>query len=171
MEREDVTMEDFLRRRLNPFLLISTVAVLTILAGLSVTYQDVLSEKVSDNQQLEQELEDKNSRISTLEGRVSNLTGSLSRARQDLAATVNETRRQENLIEELQGEVSSLEDEVSTLEDTVAEKESTIGDLEDEVDTLEVEISNRESNLETICGDVPAENMTDDAEDACDGWW
>ncbi|MDY6765876.1 MAG: hypothetical protein SVW77_00755 [Candidatus Nanohaloarchaea archaeon] len=163
-------VKEFLRRRLNPFLLVSTVVVLAILAGLSVTYQDVLSEKVSTNQQLRQTVEEKNVRIATLENRTANLSTRLAAARQDLAATVNETQRQEQLITDLESAVTSLNSTVQSLRSTVASQEATIADLESEVETQESEIVALKDNLTLICEDVPASNMTDAAADACERW-
>ncbi|MDY6770064.1 MAG: hypothetical protein SVU88_03760 [Candidatus Nanohaloarchaea archaeon] len=163
-------MEEFLRRRLNPFLLVSTVVVLAILAGLSVTYQDVLSEKVSTNKQLRQTVQEKQARISTLENRTANLSTALAAARQDLAVTVNETQRQEQLIAGLRETVTSLNSTVQSLQATVASQKTTISDLEAEVEAQETELAALKDNLTVICGDVPEANMTDAAADACDRW-
>ncbi len=163
-------MQEFLRRRLNPFLLISTVVVLTILAGLSVTYQDVLSEKVSTNQELRQTVEEKNDRISVLEDRNTNLTTELATARQDLSATINETQRQEAEIEDLEDTVAARESTIDSLETTIADKNATIDDLRSTIDTKEDTINNLLDLLDTICTETPDGNMTSDANDACDDW-
>ncbi|MDY6761658.1 MAG: hypothetical protein SVY41_01290 [Candidatus Nanohaloarchaea archaeon] len=163
-------MQEFLRRRLNPFLLVSTVVVLAILAGLSVTYQDVLSEKVSTNQQLRETVQEKKARIATLENRTANLSSALTAARQDLRVTVNETQRQEQVITDLESTVASLNDTVQSLQATVASQEASIADLKDTVAEQEDEIAALEDNLTVICEDVPEANMTDAAADACDRW-
>ncbi|MFB6207943.1 MAG: hypothetical protein ABEJ69_01190, partial [Candidatus Nanohaloarchaea archaeon] len=67
-----------LKRRLNPFLLISTVLVLSLLAGMSVVYQSQLHDLVSSKKDLSQELQQKNQRIAELEARNSNLSSRLS---------------------------------------------------------------------------------------------
>lgn len=163
-------MEEFLRRRLNPFLLISTVVVLAILAGLSVTYQDVLSDKVSTNQELRETLDDRNARISTLEAENANLTAELGLTEQDLASTINETARQEREIQGLESSVSSLEASVSSLETTVSQQEENITSLQAEVDEQSLTIDNLEANLSIIC-ETPNENLTAEADDLCDTWW
>lgn len=166
-------MQEFLRRRLNPFLLISTVVVLGILAGLSVTYQDVLSEKVSTNKQLQADLQEKRSRVVTLENMTQNLSTALSRTRQDLAATVNETQRQEQTISSLEDTVASLNGTVQSLEETVADQEATIDSLKQTIDEQETEIANLEANLTDICEDHqdnPAVNLSGTPESRCERW-
>lgn len=170
MERAIVMVQEFLRRRLNPFLLISTVVVLAILAGLSVTYQDVLSDKVSTNQQLRDTVEEKEARITALENETANLSSALELTRQDLAATVNETQRQEETIQDLEGEVSDLEGTVSDLESTIEEKNATIDDLRTTIDEKTTTVNNLLDLLDTICTETPDANMTADASDACDDW-
>ncbi len=166
-------MKEFLRRRLNPFLLISTVVVLAILAGLSVTYQDVLSDKVSTNQQLQSDLQEKRSRVVTLENMTANLSDALTRTRNDLAVTVEETQRQEQRIGELESTVTSLNDTVQSLEETVELKEATISNLQDTVDAQDLEISNLKQNLTDICDDYsdnPSANLSGIPADRCERW-
>jgi len=63
-----------LKRRLNPFLLATTVLVLSLLAGLSVMYQGQLSDILSDKKSIQQQLDDRNQEVSNLESENSDLT-------------------------------------------------------------------------------------------------
>lgn len=73
-----------LKRRLNPFLLISTVVVLSLLAGLSVLYQSELNDLVTERKNLSATLEDRNQKINELETEVDNLTDRRSELNQSL---------------------------------------------------------------------------------------
>lgn len=142
-----------LKRRLNPFLLVSTVLILSLLAGLSVLYQDQLSQLVSDKQQLETELEQKNSRISELEKENSNLSSELQSTENDLQEYINLYKSEKQQREEL--------------EDRISEVESNLGDLENRTTELENDVAALNSSLGSIC-DSSYENLTDDGQDRCE---
>lgn len=150
-----------LKRRLNPFLLASTVLVLALLAGLSVVYQGQLEDVLQTQENLSSTLEEKNSRIDTLELRVSNLTNETSVLEQNVDKYVN---RSENL----KSEVSTLETEIDKLEDDKENLEDKISGLRSDKEDLRDTIDNINGTLELICDDV--NSTVEDGDVRCDRW-
>lgn len=150
-----------LKRRLNPFLLASTVLILALLAGLSVLYQGQLSEILSDKKDLKQKIDNKNQEISTLKNEKSNLTEKLTDREQDIESYVSENQQ-------LKTEISSLESDVSELESEKTGLESDISDLNSTVKNLEVELSDINSTLEDICD--YENNTVRDGDQHCEDW-
>ena len=159
-------MEKLLKRRLNPFLLISTVLVLGLLAGLSVVYQSQLSDLVSDRSSLQEEVDQKENRIQGLEANLSDLrqrTSSLNSTLEETNQIVQEERRLKQQKEE---RVNQLEDQVSDLSATVETQNTTIQSLETNNTRLREDWSLMNSTLEDVCDS--AENQT--VVDQCDDW-
>ena len=153
-----------LKRRLNPFLLASTVLVLSLLAGLSVMYQGQLSDLVGDKKSLNEEIEQKTQEIAELENETSRLSTQLETAQSDRG--------------QLQNQLTDREAQIDSLNTQIADKNQEISGLEDERDSLETELAEAESNastfydeLEVVC-QAPDENLTDLGDEFCDnrGW-
>lgn len=149
-----------LKRRLNPILLISTVLTLALIAGMSVVYQDQLNNIVSDNKDLEQQLEERKHTIEGLESENEDL--------KDRASTLNSTSNQlQDLIDEKN---QTIEEQESTITSLGSEKE----DLQNQVDSMNQTIRDLEGNLsevkndlEDICEDDD-NNLTDSSDGICD---
>ncbi len=135
-----------LKRRLNPFLLATTVLVLSLLAGLSVMYQGQLSDILSDKQGLQENLEETRQEVSRLKAENANLT--------------QEIERKERQINNLSSESSSLESEVGSLRSEVETLESENSNLQDEVIDFENKTEGLNQSLEDVCG-IHWENMSE----------
>jgi len=146
-----------LKRRLNPFLLATTVLVLSLLAGLSVMYQGQLSDILSDKKSLEQNLEDKNQKLSDLRAENANLT--------------QELEQKESRISSLSSESSSLESEVKTLEEEVEGLEYDNSVLEKEIDETEKTLEDMNESLGDICS-MHRENISENTYTSgeCEDW-
>lgn len=152
-----------LKRRLNPFLLISTVVVLSLLAGLSVLYQSELNELVTDRKNLSSTLEEKNSRIDSLEGQIENLSGR--------STELNESV--ENLRTDLADRITSLEQKNATIEnlrETVAENNETIESLRQSNEMLNSTVNSMRLDFGTLC-ENDANNLTQSSEDKCEEYF
>ena len=149
-----------LKRRLNPFLLASTVLVLSLLAGLSVMYQGQLSDILQEKKDLNSTLDEKNARISTLEGRISNLTNETAQLETDLQDYVSRT-------ENLEGTVDSLNEQINNLEDDKEELNLEIEELEKQNKDLDSQVVELNGTLQWICEDSD-NNLTEDSEESCE---
>jgi chromosome segregation ATPase len=150
-----------LKRRLNPFLLATTVLVLSLLAGLSVMYQGQLSDILSDKKSLEDKLEDRKQEISNLQSENANLSEQLQEKNSRINSLASESSS-------LESEVNSLESDIDTLESQNAELEDDITLLEDQKESLNDTIELMNVTIGLICD---AENNTiEDGEDKCEDW-
>lgn len=151
-----------LKRRLNPFLLATTVLVLSLLAGLSVMYQGQLSDILSDKNSLQDQLEEKNQQVSNLQAENSNLSQKIQEKDNRISNLASESSN-------LESEVESLESDVSTLETELSEREEEILRLEDENEDLNITVSRLNLSIGQIC-ENDYTNMTEDSQDECDQW-
>lgn len=150
-----------LKRRLNPFLLASTVLVLSLLAGLAVTWQGQLSNLVEDKRNLSSTLEQKNQKISSLENKVSNLTQESSTLRSDVSDL-------NALVSELNATIDTKKAKIADLEDRVDDREQTIDDLNSSYQELENNYTDLEDDLLVVCSsEDDSGNITDTSEDIC----
>ena len=150
-----------LKRRLNPFLLATTVLVLSLLAGLSVMYQGQLSDILSDKNSLQQQLEERNQEVSNLQAENSNLSQQIQEKDNRISNLASESSN-------LESEVESLESDVSTLETELSEREEEILQLEDRNTNLTVDLAAMNETLRDICS---SENNTiNDGDDNCEEW-
>jgi chromosome segregation ATPase len=149
-----------LKRRLNPFLIASTILVLSLLAGLSVMWQGQLSNLQGEKKNIKSELEQKEQRLANLQAEKSNLSEKL----QTTGSSLDQLRSDYSSLET---ERDQLKKEVSNLEDEVDQKESTITDLENETDSLEENLTEVRTDFRTVCSN-DGNNLTDSAETACD---
>ncbi len=150
-----------LKRRLNPFLLATTVLVLSLLAGLSVMYQGQLSDILSDKNNLEEQLEDKKQEVSNLEAENSNLSQEIQEKDNRISNLASESSS-------LESEVSSLESDVETLETELSQKDAEILELENQTDELELQIEYMNLTIEEICEN--GNNTIQDGDDRCEEW-
>ncbi|MFB6159268.1 MAG: hypothetical protein ABEJ95_06465 [Candidatus Nanohalobium sp.] len=104
-----------LKRRLNPLLLISTVAALSLLAGVSVVYQDKLSEAHDIKREINQSLQEKSREVERLEAVVSNRTARLSSLKDNVSR--------------LKKVVEDKSSELERVRDMLGERNSTVKDL------------------------------------------
>lgn len=139
-----------LKRQLNPFLLISIVAVLSLLAALSVVYQGQLNDLLTDNQDLSQELEEEQELVSQLESENQNLTQQLRDTRSDLEETQQLYQNEQGKREDLESRVDNLQTRVSNLEE------------------FEEQAENLNESLEVTCLDN--NNLTAFAQSECEEW-
>lgn len=123
-----------LKRRLNPFLLATTVLILSLLAALSVLYQGQLSELLSEKQDLSDNLEQKNREISVLKAENSNLSQELQDRERDIETYLNENEalnsqinNLNSTIDRLKGDVEELEQENLELNESLQDVNSTLG--------------------------------------------
>lgn len=143
--------ERLLKRKLNPFLLVTTVMVLAILAGVSVMYQQELGDLVgtTDNlttelQDTEAELEQARENITRLRGTKENLEGEVD----NLTTTLGNVRDSKN--EEISGLESDLE-EARNARDNWKEQYQ---EASNESDNLREERDELLYSLELVCGDL-----------------
>ena len=151
-----------LKRRLNPFLLATTVLVLSLLAGLSVMYQGQLSDILSDKKSLEDTLEDRNQKVSNLQAENANLSQQIQEKNNRINSLASESSQ-------LESEVSALESDVNTLEVQISEKDQEILELENEKDNITRTLALINESFENVCEDDYV-NMTEDSQDECDDW-
>lgn len=138
-----------LKRRLNPFLLVSTVLILSLLAGLSVLYQGQLNNLVTDKKDLKQQLNEKDTKISELEQEKKNLT-------RQIREKDNEIQRLKSLLASKKQEVEKLSQQVTRLQNQLEQASSTSNTTRQINDTLGF-----------ICGD--SENqLSSDSRDLCE---
>lgn len=151
-----------LKRRLNPILLISTVLTLALIAGMSVIYQDQLNNLVSNNKDLQQQLEEKEQTIENLESENKDL--------EERASTLNSTSNQlQDLIDEKNQTIEDQESTITNLRNENQEIEDQVEGLNSTVTELEANISEIENDLQGICenGD---NNLTDGSEQTCESY-
>ena len=150
-----------LKRQLNPFLLVTTVLVLSLLAGLSVIYQDQLNTVLSDNQELQDEIDDKSDEINSLEEDRSNLEDDLSDTEDDLQNFIDESESLESEVDSLETEIDSLETDLSVLEQ---EKEN----ISEEKEEIEIDLAGLNSTLRDICEN--SNNEIEKGDQECSSW-
>lgn len=139
-----------LKRRLNPFLLATTILVLSILASLSVLYQGQLSNILQEKNNLSEELEERDSKINNLEQENSNLSD-----------TVNS---QAERIETYQNEKDLLESQLDSINSTVQSLREQVDDLEAENAEIRDQMENLNDTMFVIC---TSNNTIDNGEDLC----
>lgn len=128
--------QPLLKRRLNPFLLISTVAALSLLAGVSVLYQDQISQKTNQVENINQTKAELQTEINEMEAQLQNRSIRMT---------------------ELEKQINSLEAEKNSLNNTIGEKDQKIQELESQVqeaqDNSELEdtIDDINSSLSFVC--------------------
>lgn len=150
-----------LKRRLNPFLLASTVLVLSLLAGLAVTWQGQLSNLVEDKRNLSSTLEQKNQEISSLESEVANLTEESSTLKSDVSDL-------NALVSELNATIDTKDAKIADLENSLDDREQRIDKLNSSYEELESNYTDLEDDLLVVCSsEEESGNITDTSETIC----
>jgi len=142
-----------LKRRLNPFLLASTVLILSLLAGLSVLYQGQLKQTVSQNKNLTQKLQDQNDRIQSLQAENTNITEKLSNKKDSLSTL-------QRLYNGLKKDRDSLKSEVSKLQGKKNALETNLTDARQQIQSIN-------QTLDDVCS-LAWDNMTSLGRDQCE---
>ncbi|QGA80691.1 coiled-coil domain-containing protein [Candidatus Nanohalobium constans] len=144
--------QPLLKRRLNPLLLISTVAALSLLAGVAVLSQDQISDKQNRISELKEERNSLDTEVTRLDARVSNMSVKL---------------------REYEGDLGELRAEKQNLSDTVDEKNDRISELESEVENaresrdLEDTLNDINSSMSVVCAESSGGSG---AEHNCNRW-
>lgn len=147
--------QPILKRRLNPFLLISTVAALSLLAGVSVLYQDQINTRTNKIQELNQTAQ--------------NLNSSFLEKKAELENRSIKLREYEN-------EISQLKTQKQALNTTIQQKNQEIGDLEDQLEEsqqntqAEQKLEEMNASLQTVCFLGETWSSRDVAVNNCQEW-
>lgn len=148
--------QPILKRRLNPLLLISTVAALSLLAGVAVLSQDQMADVQQERSSIEKELQEAESEAERLRAEIGNKTakirqmnGNISHLEKQLDKTKSELENKTERVEELE---SKLEEQSQALN-----RSDTLSDLNQSLQNvcyIETQEGNRlsESSL-SICRD------------------
>mgnify|MGYP006299984055 CR=1 FL=1 len=153
---------NFLKRKLNPFLLITTVMVLAILAGASVIYQQELGELVGTRENLSTQLENTEAELEQAKQNISELRETRDSLQTEVSGVETDL---ENLRTSTDREISNLE---SNLSEVRNERDNLRRDLNDTKTTLENVRESRDEmrlDFELVCAEA---NLTETAEDRCD---
>jgi len=147
--------QPILKRRLNPLLLISTVAALSLLAGVSVLYQDQISQSGEELNQIQNEKTELNNTVRRLEA---------------------EKQNQSVEINRLQDRVETLNTEKDSLNDTIQQKNQEISNLESRLQEVREEAKNSDQvdsinqSLATVCALGETWKLEDRAREDCQEW-
>lgn len=144
-----------LKRRLNPFLLATTILVLSLLAGLSVMYSGVIEDKVEQTRNLNETLEQKNQKLADLKQEKAELNKKLTNRQQDVDRYVSIVRDLNSTVEELKTEKANLESEVENLEANLSNTSDTLEDLN--------------TTFGLVCS-TEGENLSETNEQRCENW-
>ncbi|MFB6190311.1 MAG: hypothetical protein ABEJ91_01950 [Candidatus Nanohaloarchaea archaeon] len=137
-----------LKRRLNPFLLASTILILSLLVGLSVLYQGTVSDKQQKLNRTEFQLQQTRKKIELLKADKKNLTRQI-RKKED------EISRLQSLLDSKRQEVQQLSQRITTLESQLEQVSGTSNTTR--------KINN---TLSYICSDEKT-TLSNDARDLC----
>ena len=149
--------ESILKRRINPFLLISTVVALSLLAGLAVISQDQINERQDKVQQLEEDKEKLNQTVNRLNSTIQNKTIKNTQIKQN-------NSRLQYLKDQLENNLSEKEDEIDNLSDQLED----VKNQEPEINLTELN-----SSFNQVCFIGKPWNQSDGDEIAaeeCEEW-
>jgi chromosome segregation ATPase len=145
--------QPILKRRLNPLLLISTVAALSLLAGVAVLAQDQMADVQQERSNVEQQLQD-----------------ALSEAERLRAEIGNKTAR----IRQMNGNISQLSEKLNRTESELENKTERINELESQLDEQRQALNQSETiqEMNESFSFVCAVIQTDDPSmrDECNEW-
>lgn len=150
-----------LKRRLNPFLLVSTVLVLSLLAGLSVVYQSQLNDLVSSKKDLKTRLDQKENVIQSLKDERSNLSTQVSDLNQSLEKT-------NSIISSKESRISTLETRLDNKTRFIENRTRLIQRLDSQLGNETVRAQNLSQSLSVICSG--GSNLTETAKQECNEW-
>lgn len=136
-----------LKRRLNPFLLVSTVLILSLLAGLTVLYQGTLADVTDSKKDLQEQLNQSEHEIKQLKADKKNLTRQI-RDKED------EISRLQSLLDSKEQEVNQLSQRITTLENQLEQASSTSNTTQQVNDTLSFVCSDPDTQLSSDSTDL-----------------
>ena len=131
--------QPLLKRRLNPLLLISTVAALVLVAGVSVVALDRIDEMQEERKQAVQQLQDKNQTIQELEAEKQDMSNMLEQFKENYTTTKSKVKEKESII---QNKTEKIQDLQQQLEDE--QTEVSLGADTDDLRQLN-------NSLEAVC--------------------
>jgi len=134
-----------LKRRLNPFLLATTILVLSILASLSVLYQGQLSNILQEKNDIRETLEERNQKIQEMESKNENLSEKVSSQKEDIQTYIDDNKLLESQIDSLNSTLQSLESQLKKVKD---ERDGAQDKLESINGTLQLICSNENNTVE-----------------------
>lgn len=137
-----------LKRRLNPFLLVSTVLILSLLAGLSVLYQGQINNMVEDQRQMKEKLNESRFKVKQIKSEKKILE-------KELRQKKSEIDRLESLLASKRKEIEKLAQRIKLLKNQLEDARSTDNTT-----------SRLNDTLGTICGDKET-TLSNDASDLC----
>ena len=147
--------ERILKRKLNPFLLITTVLVLAILAGSSVFYQTELNDIVESKNQLNTQLENKTQKISSLQKTNENLS-------KEVSSKNTRIDRLEQTNIDKENKINNLNNEINELDSTMSNLRQEKNNMNQEISELENELEDLNFSMEIICSSNNTNSVTDD---------
>lgn len=152
--------EHLLKRKLNPFLLITTVLVLSILAGLSVMYQSELSNLVSTRNTLQNELNQQTEKAKSLQNMNENLNSTIRTLEESISEKNQEINQKDQTISDLQENLEQTETRLERIESQYSAINGTVDELNSTIDTLNY-------SLGVICSNNTLVDEYGDAEVQC----
>lgn len=162
--------EKILKRRLNPLLMISTLAALSLLAGVAVLSQDQISQRETDINSLSQERKDLKSKINRLESLSENRSVKI-KNKDNQISKLEETIQNQNksLIDE-KDRVNQLKIQLKDQETQKAKLNETIQNLRNETISYKDQVNNLEDSLKLVCKSEFNKTKYEDAAEECDKW-
>lgn len=131
--------QPILKRRLNPLLLISTVAALALLAGVSVIAQDQIAKAQQNVSTTAQELEEAENRIQELSLENKNLSVRLNSINHSLDETESELEETRQELENRTEEVENLQNQLDSQEEFTelgSGQSDTVDDINDSMEVI-----------------------------------
>ena len=119
--------QPILKRRLNPLLLISTVAALSLLAGVAVISQDRIATAQKNVTETTAQLKDARELIDELQVEKENKSRKINGLRSNLTETYNALQQSEEEIENKTEEVQSLQTRLDQQEEALDQSETVEG--------------------------------------------
>lgn len=147
-------MKFLLKRRLNPFLLLTTVIGLSLLVGLSIIYQTQFDEVTSERQNLQEEL--------------NQVRENLNNTQQRLNATRGNEEQLQEQISELESQLQNRSQSTESLEQRITELENQTQTLKESRNEYREDLSLAKSNILQICRQE--ENLNENSTDICGIW-
>jgi septal ring factor EnvC (AmiA/AmiB activator) len=153
--------QPILKRRLNPFLLISTVAALSLLAGVSVLYQSQIADAETNVSETNQELREAQNEIQRLSLERENATRKLNNLNKSLRETEKE-------LDTTEGELKNKTERIEELENNLAQQENSQFAGQDSRE----KIRNMNTSLQVLCqwGEPASEENRLSMRSACNKW-
>jgi chromosome segregation ATPase len=145
--------QPILKRRLNPLLLISTVAALSLLAGVAVISQDRIAAAQENVSKTMENLSDAKEKIQQLSVESENKTKKINNLQSNLTSTYSE-------IQTLQEGLDNKTQRLQTLQNQLEEQQES----QEQADTIQ----NINESLDIVCALYSGDSNT--AEENCNEW-